>query len=68
MAIRIPWDKYEAALLLEYCIKIENRELTRVEAISIVSQILRSRATRNGKKIDDIFRNENGIGMQLSSR
>lgn len=67
MAIRIPWDKYEAALLLEYCIKIENRELTRVEAISIVSQILRSRATRNGKKIDDIFRNENGIGMQLSS-
>ena len=67
MAIRIPWDKYEVALLLEYCIKIENRELTRVEAISIVSQILRSRATRNGKKIDDIFRNENEIGMQLSS-
>lgn len=67
MPIRIPWDKYEAALLLEYCIKIENKELTRTEAISTVSQILRSRAIRNGLEIDDVFRNENGIGMQLSA-
>jgi hypothetical protein len=67
MPVRIPWDKYEAALLLEYCIKIENKELTRTEAISTVSQILRSRAIRNGLEIDDVFRNENGIGMQLSS-
>ena len=40
MPVRIPWDKYEAALLLEYYIKIENKELTRTEAISTVSQIL----------------------------
>ena len=67
MAIRVPWDKYEAALLLGYCIKVENKEISRTEAISIVSRILRNRAIRNGLDIDDVFRNENGIGMQLSS-
>ena len=67
MPIRIPWDKYEAALLLEYCIKIENKEITRTEAVSTVSQILRSRAIRNGLKIDDVFRNENGITFQMAS-
>lgn len=67
MAIRIPWDKYEAALLLVYCIKVENKELTRKEAVSTVSQILRQRAISAGRKIDDVFRNENGISMQLSA-
>lgn len=67
MAIRIPWDKYEAALLLDYCMKVEDKVLTRTEAISTVSQVLRNRAIHNGLAIDDVFRNENGIGMQLSS-
>ena len=67
MAIRILWDKYEAALLLFYCIKVENKELSKTEAVSTISQILRKRAIRNGLVIDDVFRNENGIGMQLSS-
>jgi len=67
MATRIPWDKYEAALLLDYCIKVEDKVLSRTEAISKVSQILRNRAIRKGLVIDDVFRNENGIGMQLSS-
>ena len=67
MAIRIPWDEYEAALLLDYCIKVEDKVLTRSEAITTVSHILRNRAIRNGLEIDDVFRNENGIGMQLSS-
>ena len=61
IAIRIPWDKYEAALLLDYCIKVENSEISRVEAVSTVSQMLRSRAIRKGYEIDDVFRNENGI-------
>ena len=67
MAIRIPWDKYEAALLLDYCIKVENGEISKKEAVSTVSQMLRSRAIRKGYEIDDVFRNENGISMQLSS-
>lgn len=67
MAVRIPWDKYEAALLLDYCIKVENGEVSRIEAISIVSQLLRQRAVSNGHEIDDVFRNQNGISMQLSA-
>lgn len=67
MATRVPWDKYEAALLLDYCIRIESKEVTRTEAIATVSKILRKRAIDNGLTIDDVFRNENGIGMQLSA-
>lgn len=67
MAIRIPWDKYEAALLLDYCIKVENKMLSRDEAISTVSQHLRRRAIVAGYEIDDVFRNENGISMQYSA-
>lgn len=67
MAIRIPWDKYEAALLLDYCIKVENKVLSRDEAVSIVSQRLRRRAIVAGHEIDDVFRNENGISMQYSA-
>lgn len=67
MAVRIPWDKYEASLLLDYCIKVENGEVSRTEAISIVSQILRQRAVSAGHEIDEVFRNENGISMQFSA-
>lgn len=67
MAVRILWDKFETALLLDYCIMIEDNEISRMEAISTVSQVLRYRAECEGYEIDDVFRNENGIGMQLSS-
>lgn len=67
MAVRVPWDKYEAALLLNYCIRIEKGEISKAEAISTVSQMLRNRAIRKGYEIDDMFRNENGISMQISS-
>ena len=66
MALRVPWDKYEAALLLNYCIRIEKGEISKAEAISTVSQMLRNRAIRKGYEIDDVFRNENGISMQIS--
>lgn len=67
MAVGIMWDKYEAALLLTYCIKVEEKKISRLEAISTVSQILRYRAVCKGYEINDVFRNENGIDMQLSS-
>lgn len=67
MDMRIPWDKYEAAILLDYCIKVENGDISRNEAIATVSQVLRQRAISKGHKINDVFRNENGIGMQLSA-
>lgn len=67
MAIRIPWDKYEVAILMEACEKVNNLIITKAEAISQVSQKLRELAVLRGFNIDEIFRNENGISMQFSS-
>ncbi|UYO61176.1 hypothetical protein LNN31_10300 [Acetobacterium wieringae] len=66
MAIRIPWDKYETALLIEAYQKYEAGEMTKKDAISCLSYALRERAVKNGLEIDPIFRNENGIIMQWS--
>ena len=67
MAVRIPWDKYEAAILLDACLRVEHGEIERTFAITYVSNILRQRAELRGISIDSIFRNENGIGMQFSA-
>lgn len=67
MAIRIMWDEYEVALLLDYVIRIENGMINRQDAVSAVSDKLRNRAISKGLEIDDSFRNENGISMQMSA-
>lgn len=67
MAVRVPWDEYETALLLKYCLKVESGEMSRNDAVAFVSNTLRERAQRNGIEIDEIFRNINGISMQMSS-
>lgn len=66
MAIRIPWSDEEAALLLHTLIKVLNNEMPRKEAITSVSRELRALAVRNGIEIDDKYRNENGIALQMS--
>ncbi len=30
MAVRIPWDKYEAAILLDACLRVEHGEIERI--------------------------------------
>ena len=67
MAIRIPWDKYESAVLLDACLRVERGVISRSSAITYVSNTLRKRAISKGLEIDDIFRNENGISMQFSA-
>lgn len=67
MAVRIPWDKYEAAILLDACLRVDHGEIERTFAITYVSNILRKRAEHRGINIDSIFRNKNGIGMQFSA-
>lgn len=62
-----PWDRYEAALLLSYCLKIEAGDIPRKEAVDIVSNTLRKRAVVQGIEIDETFRNTNGISMQMSA-
>lgn len=66
MAIRIPWDKHEAAILLDACLAVINGKISRTDAVLMVSQTLRENAIRNGKTIDSVYRNENGISMQMN--
>lgn len=65
MALRIPWDKYETALLIDAYLRVKNKELSQQEAIKEVSYRLRRRAILSGVEIDDVFRNINGITMQM---
>ena len=67
MALRIPWDKYETALLIEACCLVNNGIISRKNAISRLSKQLRQMARDNGILIDDIYRNENGISLQMAN-
>ena len=66
MAIRILWDEYEAAILLDACLAVIDNRISRADAVIKVSEKLREKAIKNGYTIDSVFRNENGISMQMS--
>ena len=59
------WDKYEAVILLDALVKFKNGQLSKSEAIKKVSDELRQLAVNRGVKIDTIYRNENGIKLQM---
>lgn len=65
MALRIPWDKQETAILIDAYSRVKNNELSQQDAVKEVSALLRRRAIQSGIEIDDIFRNVNGITMQM---
>jgi len=67
MAIRIPWDIYEAVILLDSYLKVRNDSATKLREVKRVSQELRKKAVSSGIEIDDIFRNINGISFQMQS-
>lgn len=63
--MRILWNREEVAILIEgYCL-IKKGLDTRDAVIKEISQKLRAYA--KAKKIDDLFRNENGISMKLGN-
>ncbi|WP_194611683.1 hypothetical protein [Clostridium vitabionis] len=66
MANRIPWDLREAAILLQGLLDIRANKAPRAETIEIISSRLRSLAVQNGHKVDEKFRNINGISLQMS--
>lgn len=66
MAIRIGWDEYEVALLIDACNKIRDKKIDKTECVHKLSNLLRQRAEANGIDIDDVFRNENGIALQMA--
>ena len=64
---RVLWDKYETAILIEGFWKLENREDSRRNIVSDLSKKLRNMALNKGMNIDEFYRNENGINIQLSN-
>lgn len=65
MALRVPWDKQETAILIDAYLRVKNKELSQLEAVKEVSFSLRRRVVHSGLEIDDVFRNINGISMQM---
>lgn len=65
MTLRITWNEHEEAILLCALIKVLNHKLERKQAIKDVSKQLRELAQKTGIAIDDKFRNENGIRLQM---
>ena len=67
MSERVVWDKYETALLIDMFWKIENEEISKAEGVQQLSLKLRHMAINQGRIIDVVYRNCNGIVMQLAS-
>lgn len=61
------WDELETALLVDYYIKVIENKVKRSDAISELSLKLRNKAISEGQIIDETYRNENGINLQLES-
>lgn len=66
MSVRIEWDEHEQAVLLCALISVLDHKIERKQAIAEVSQQLRKLAVSRGIVIDDKYRNENGIALQMS--
>ena len=65
MAVRIPWNQSEAILLVDAYFMIENGTISRKLAVQLISEELRKKALLSKMKIDDVFRNTNGINMRF---
>ncbi len=65
MAIRIEWDEFEIALLIEACEEVLGSVKKKTEVVRRLSSNLRKRAVSKGVTIDEVFRNENGISLQM---
>lgn len=65
--VRIGWNKYETALLIDAYEKVASGEMSRRDAAKMLSERLRNRMLLNGIEVSDKYRNENGIAMQMSA-
>lgn len=65
MAIRIEWDEFEIALLIEACEEVLYKGKPKSEVVKTVSSNLQKRAISKNIAIDAVFRNENGIALQM---
>ena len=67
MGIRVPWNEQEALIIVDAFYQVKNGLITRKGAVKNVSDELRQLAMLKGVAIDDVFRNENGISMQMAT-
>lgn len=65
--IKIPWDKYEVALLIETYLKIQRGEVSRTDGLKNLSSMLRAKSLHEGKIFDSYFRNYNGMCFMINS-
>lgn len=66
--MRIDWDKYEVALLIEtYLTTKDLAAIEKKECYAALSSQLRQKAINNGNVIDDRFRNLNGVAMRVAN-
>lgn len=61
----LQFDKYEAAILLDYCLLVKSGSLSRQNAIHRCSRELQSIAANKGLNVDESFRSEKGISFQM---
>lgn len=64
---RVVWNKFEAVLLVDAYMRVSRDEIVRNEAVSQLSKRLRNRMIINGIDINDRYRNENGINLQMAT-
>lgn len=64
-AKRVPFDEYEAAILLDGYLKVADGRCSRNDAVADVSKSLRNIAAHRGLEIDKSYRSEAGIRSQM---
>ena len=65
MSKLLGWDMFETALLIDACERVANG-FPKQKIVKDLSAKLRIRATLRGQEIDELFRNENGIALQMT--
>ena len=66
MASQLEWDEFEAALLLDAAEYVLKNPSAKKQTVEILSNTLRKRAINRGINIDNVFRNTNGIFLQMT--
>ena len=61
------WNRYETALLIDLYNRIKDGEIKKRSAVPALSARLRNRMILNGIEINEKYRNESGIVLQMSS-
>ena len=65
--IKIPWNKYEAVLLIDAYLKCCAGHCTKAQAVTELSKRLRHHMKKLGIPISEAYRNESGISLQMSA-